>query len=145
MGVLKHIKPAGVLQPFLWQYIIVYWWLMMIALGYHLKLILFFYAAWNITVADDTCTEILWGYTLFADQFFVLCFFIPKVFCIHINIYFFTVETSYAILPCMYMQPLLQSGLSLIRILIDVGNRQLNSRREAPSTIGGPHFQEFLA
>lgn len=82
---------------------------------------------------------------MFADQFFVLCFFIPKVFCIHINIYFFTVETSYAILPCMYMQPLLQSGLSLIRILIDVGNRQMNSRREAPSTIGGPHFQEFLA
>ena len=40
MGVLKHIKPAGVLQPFLWQYIIVYWWLMMIALGYHLNTLL---------------------------------------------------------------------------------------------------------
>ena len=62
-------------------------------------------------------------------NFLFYVFFIPKVFCIHINIYFFTVETSYAILPCMYMQPLLQSGLSLIRILIDAGNRQLNSRR----------------
>lgn len=82
---------------------------MMIALGYYSSFMQPGTTQWLMIHVQRSYEDTPW----LLINFLFYVFFIPKVFCIHINIYFFTVETSYAILPCMYMQPLLQSGLSL--------------------------------